>query len=255
MKQEIVQIKASDIIVDPAVQRELRPEWARKISRELNVDRIGVLTASRRADGTTVVIDGQHRLTALKMAGMDDHMVDVRLVHDLSLAEEAGIFRTSNTSRPPTKIDMFRMAVVEGDHAATEIQKILHKHGWSVVASRSDGSFSAISAIQRIFKADSVAAYETIAALTGAWGNQNTAVNGHIVSGVGNIYIRHGERVGVDDMIARLADIKGGPAELLSRSQGLAAARGRKISNAVSELVVVEYNRRRAASKRLPEWV
>jgi spore maturation protein SpmB len=255
VKQEIVQIKASDIIVDPTVQRELRPEWARKISRELNIDRLGVLTASRREGGTTVVIDGQHRLAALELAGMGDHVVDVRLVHDLSLAEEAGMFRTLNTSRQPTKIDMFRLAVVEGEPSAREIQKILHKHGWQVTASKTPGSFAAICAIQRIFRADGAAAYETIASITSAWGNQPAAVNGHIVAGIGNIYVRYGENVGVEDMSNRLAGIRGGPSDLFQRSRALADARGRKIASAVSELVVVEYNKKRSGARRLPDWV
>src|SRR5882757_843247 len=144
------------LMVDVAVQRSVDHTWVAAridlkdergvvLKRRFRPDALGVIVVSRRDDGNIHIIDGQHRAELCRRSGYTEPLACLVYV-GLSLAEEASMFRLLNDRRKVNVIDSFRIRVVEGEPVATELADILAAHGWSVQASKSKGSFAAVSA-------------------------------------------------------------------------------------------------------------
>jgi hypothetical protein len=246
----IKKIGINTLEVDRRVQRELNTSWVAKMARDLILDQLGIITVSLREDGSTVILDGQHRVEALRHAGIKEYEIDCRVLTDLSLEEEARTFRLLNSTSKPNKIDHFLVRVVEGDEVARDINKILNRFGWQASRGKSAGSFSAISTLEALYRKDREAAWSTIQTVTEAWGNSLESANGQIIFGIGGVYHRHGDGVDIARMVRRLSNIA--PKELLTRAAALAKARGRRAGAAVAELAIAEYNKYRGP--KLPDW-
>jgi len=246
----IERLNISTLEVDRRVQRELNPSWVAKIARDLVLVQLGIITVSRREDGSTIILDGQHRVEALRYAGINEYVIDCRILVGLSLEEEAKTFRLLNSTSKPNKIDHFLVRVVEGDEVARDINKILKRFGWQASRGKSAGSFSAISTLEALYREDREAAWSTVQTITEAWDNSLESANGQIIFGLGAIYHRHGEEVDLARMVRRLSSIA--PKELLTRAAALAKARGRRAGAAVAELAIAEYNKQRGT--KLPDW-
>jgi len=246
----IEKLNISTLVVDRRVQRELNPSWVAKIARDLVLVQLGIITVSRREDGSTIILDGQHRVEALRFAGINEYVIDCRVLTDLSLEEEAKTFRLLNSTSKPNKIDHFLVRVVEGDEVARDINKILKRFGWQASRGKSAGSFSAISTLEALYREDREAAWSAVQTITEAWDNSLESANGQIIFGLGAIYHRHGEEVDLARMVRRLSSIA--PKELLTRAAALAKARGRRAGAAVAELAIAEYNKQRGT--KLPDW-
>jgi hypothetical protein len=89
------------------------------------------LIVSRRADGTFVVIDGQHRTMAAKLRGMDDLPCCVFTYENP--ADEAKFFIAANRSRKPmNRLDDFHAALSAGDNDAHQIRQLVTDAGLSI---------------------------------------------------------------------------------------------------------------------------
>lgn len=246
----IEKLNIRELAIDRRVQRELDGTWVAKIAKNLDLDQLGIITVSRREDGSTIILDGQHRVEALRYTGHTEYVVDCRVLDELTIEEEARTFRILNNTRNPSLVSRFLARVIEGEETATDINKILGKFGWQPSHSKVDGSFSAISTLEVVYRGSREAAWSTIETVTQAWGNSLAAVHGQIIFGLGAVYQRHGDEVLISRMVSHLSPIT--PAELLIRAKALASARGRRVGSAVSELAIAEYNRQRGT--KLPDW-
>jgi hypothetical protein len=252
-KAELRTVPLSALIVDSRVQRPLDTRRADKMAAELNLDALGLVCASHRDDGTYAIIDGQHRVAALRIAGFVEEPVECEVFSGLTLADEAVMFRLRNNTAKPQYIDRFRVRVIEGDPTAKAIVRTLRRHGWQIALSTSPAHFAAIQAFERIHDREPVAAEKAIATITRAWGHESNGANGCIVEGIGLIYLRYGDAVSVDDLIDRLSKFPAGAGALLGKARGLRDLIGSTIPKAVAEIVVELYNARRK-TKALPPW-
>lgn len=251
-KPDIRPLKVADLIVDPDVQRDLDQRRVAKIAEDLNLEALGVVTVSHRANGTYHIIDGQHRVAALKVAGGEGDKVMCRVFDDLAVQEEAELFRLLNNTAKPMAVDLFRVRVVEGEAAAIDISRILSDHGWKVGTSTSPSIFAAVVALERIYRLEPAAAEKSVASLTRAWGHEPAAVDGRLVEGLGLVYVRYGVTVEVAEMVDRLAK-SGTPSRLIGKARDLRDLIGSTVTRALAEIVVELYNARRK-TKALPPW-
>lgn len=248
-KREVGQVPLNLLFVDLAVQRPLEKVKADKIAAGLNLDAIGLICVSRRDSGGYSIVDGQHRVEALRTVGFGDAAVDCEIFHGLTLADEAAMFRLRNNRSAVQKVDLFRVRVIEGDETAVAIHHMLAGYGWTVQLGSKDGYFAAIDAIERIWRQDPdghpPSADRTVDTITAAWGIDPSGVDGNIVAGLGAFYLRYRFEVEASDVIDRLAKFPGGARGLVGKARGLRDLLRCRVSSAVAEIVVEEYNRRR----------
>lgn len=241
------------LTVDGNVQRSLDRSRAAAIADKLDVNALGVLTVSRRANGANHVIDGQHRVEGLRLAGGENEKVQCRVFTGLSLEDEARLFRLLNNTKGLQALDKFRVRVVEGEPNAVAIYDMLTKYGWKVNFGGHDGSFSAVASLERVFLRDAAAAERAIATVTRAWGHLNSGGDGRIVEGIGLVYARYGSAADDSDVVERLAKYPGGPTRLLGAARGVHDVYRISVTQGVADIVVELYNARRK-TRAIAPW-
>jgi hypothetical protein len=247
-------LAVSALIVDPEVQRALDMRRVENIAENLNMDALGTITVSHRKNGSYHVIDGQHRVAAVRLAGgVLPAAVLCRVFDHLSLAEEAALFRLLNNTAKPQAVDLFRIRVVEGEPVATAIAAIIEGHGLSVSTNATGGHICAVAAMERIYRRDPDALDRALATCVRAWGLEPPANDGRLVEGLGLLYARYGSAVEVADLVPRLAKFGGGPGALLGKAAGLRDLIGCTAPNAVAEVIVESYNRGKK-TRALQPW-
>lgn len=125
---EVLKIDALEI--DPDYQRDLRHDLINKISREYDIVKAGPILVSERADGTLMVVDGQHRMLGAKQAGETEVFANV--VHGLTQEQEAALRLARNDRRADTIYEKFRTRIVMGDQKAHRITEIVRQNNTDV---------------------------------------------------------------------------------------------------------------------------
>lgn len=136
--------------IDPRVQRELNEQRVGVMSEDFKPHALGLITASRRVDGHIYVLDGAHRVSAARRAKYDG-LLATRVFENLTLAEEAGLFLTTNSTRAVQPIDKFKVRVTMGDPAAVNINHVLKHYGLQVNWA-GNGAINAVSAVGTLEK-------------------------------------------------------------------------------------------------------
>lgn len=252
----VTSMKPSQLMVDPSVQRQLDGVRAASIAGDFEFESIGVIHVSRRANGTYHIMDGQHRVAAMRVLGMAETPVPTHLYEGLNKAAEARMFRRLNNTRQVPALDRFLVRIQEGDVVACEISDILRSHGWTIAKSGNRGSFFAVSAMEKVFRAKEGGDAETCDSLikiaTAAWGHNSDALRAEIVGGMGIMLRRH-PNLDMDKLTHELGRQEGGPLGLISRARQLHGIRSGRIADSMAEILVNHYNSRRKIN-RLPEW-
>jgi len=118
-------------IVTGEYQRELQHNRVARIVARFKPEKLGVILLSDRGDGTYAVLDGQHRVAAVRQ--MNIERIYAAILEGLTVEEEADIFRTQNENvTPPNAIDQYRAGIVAKDPHYLTIKAILDKHGYAV---------------------------------------------------------------------------------------------------------------------------
>lgn len=252
-RRTVEQIAAGTLTThDERVQRALIPSRVKELTRTIDLDAIGVITVSARPDGQLMVLDGQHRVTALMELGMGDWEVTCHVHHGLTVQDEAGLFRLLNNTRRPSAVDDYLKGVVEGDPECAEIDEIITSAGLRVALQTGPGLISCVGAMRKIYRGKSPIERGGPRALEGAlqtalaaWGQRPEATEGHIIAGLGQFFLRYDENIDRPALIRKLAKYKGGPSGLVGSARALYDIRGGTVGRCVAALIVDTYNRGR----------
>jgi len=148
----LVELHAKEFSLDLKVQRVLNESRAQEMAEDFQPHALGLLTASKRADGHTYCLDGGHRISAARLADYNGLMA-TRLFTGLTLKEEAQLFLTLNKGRAVQAIDRFKVRVTMEDPAAVSINKVLRAYGLHVdwANNSSLGVISAIGTLEKVY--------------------------------------------------------------------------------------------------------
>lgn len=258
---EIRYLPAGSLVIDPKVQRELNPAWARTIASEFDDAHLGTFHVSRRTDGTCVLMDGQHRREALLLLGQPHRKVECKVYLGLSLQEEAETFRALNHKLNMRYIDDFFVRVTQREPVATAIVWACKQEGWTASRSPAEGRIAAMKSLEAVYagnrkfgqEPDTGRVQAVLHLVTRAWGHCREAVDGSILHGLGMAIMRYGNAIDYDSLISKLAKYPVGPAGIIGRARGLRDLHGGTLPNAVAEVIVGVYNQNRRKNV-LPAW-
>jgi hypothetical protein len=249
-------IRPSLLTVDHSVQRAEDGVRVATIAGDFEPGSLGVIHVSKRPDGIYHIIDGQHRVAALRVLGKGDVPIPCQIYEGLSRAEEAAMFRRLNNTRQVQILDRFRVRIVEGDPVACDIAELLKAQGWTITKAGARGSFFAVAAMEKVYRAKEGGDPDTCAAVvriaTEAWGHDSNALRAEIVSGLGVLLRRH-PGLEMTKLITEMGRHEGGPLGLIGQARQLHSIRSGRISDAMAEILVNRYNSRRKIN-RIPEW-
>jgi hypothetical protein len=261
VKKYDTDLAVSDLSIDPQVQRAfLRMDRVEKIKREFNPGALGRIHVSVRKDRSKRVLDGWHRLTAVRQLTDNMGTIPATVFEGLTLAEEAQTFLDLNSGDRPTVVDRYKVSLVAGDPEVVAIDTLLHAYGWQVGPTGASGTVSCVVALQNLYRRSVAEAQEpnllqlALIVIGKAWGDVSDGAQAHLITGIGRFMGEYKDRVKADRLIELLRDYEGGPRGLTQASKTFATAKKRKLPMAVAELLVDLYNTRLGPRNSLPAW-
>lgn len=256
-------VKLASIVYDPTVNtRPTDPRHVEEIRSNLDLDALGYPEVSIRPDGSIVVLDGMHRISALRASGwLNGQMVECKVHRGLSHERECELFDILNTQKPKSAIA--RMLARIGAHKSPEyeINEIVTSLGLRIGAQKADGIVCAPDALRRIYLGGRDTKGEpkpellvsTLQLLLAAWGPNRHAFRSDILLGVGLFIARHGNEIETGALVERLTQLPGGPLKIVADGRSLSNLHNSQLSGGIAAKVTFIYNERRR-SRKLPDW-
>ena len=191
-------------IVTEQYQRVLNMKNVAGIVKNFDPAKLGVLVVSYRADGTYAVLDGQHRLTALRQLGYD--ATNCIVLEGMTVQQEADYFRRQNENKQSLRInDTFNASLWAEDAESLRIKALMDKYGFRHGKSGQPMCICAIGALQRILRRFGDRALElTLACIAATWPHDSTILRGEMLAGLGEFWRRYGEQLTVAQFEARM---------------------------------------------------
>lgn len=255
---EIVEV--NDLTVDLTIQQPLREGKVRHmLSVGYDPALASYITVSRRADGTLIIIDGQHRKETAKQAGFP--YMDAVVWEGLTYKEENWLFNRLNDKSNPAPVYRFRALVNDEDSTAAGINAVLVENGWHLSPSKGEtGSFVAVAAAQRIYTGKGVFGspvvegpelfQRTIETVTAAWGRNTGGSVGAVIEGVAAFLVRYWRQADQTRLVTMLSKVT--PEDFRAQAEALKRTLGKAPAYAFSYQVYREYNKN--LRNKLPDF-
>lgn len=251
-------VPLKEIQINAAAQRESIPGWVDHLAAKFDPEQMGLPTCNKRADGSFHILDGQHRIAALKVwlgDGWETQYVQCSVYDGLSEKEEAEYFLILNDTRGVVAFTKFRIGVEAGRPDEKAIDLICRNLEISVNRERNgERSTAAVSTMLRIYRnmgAEVLA--RSLRIMADAYGTAGLEVTP--LTGMAQIVSRFDH---VDDgrMIERLTGVRLGVAGLLTEAERERQATGAKKVDAMSSAIIKTYNGMKGLprSEKLPSW-
>lgn len=245
-RHAVKEIPASKLVVDPRVQRD--PPTKGRVANlvdSFDLNSIGVMTVSQRADGTFSLLDGQTRRQAMAALGIEDYPVYCNVYKGLSLADEARLFRKLNNTRKPRPIDDFRVGLTEGDPDLVGANDIVEAHGFKVTDGVKDAGVTCVSTLVDCYRRDPAALDGALSIIHAAWGLNGDGTRGPILKGLHRVLEVYGDEIDRPTLTKKLAAWPGGASGILGQARMLSTIRNSSLAALVASTVVTIYNRGR----------
>jgi hypothetical protein len=242
-------VAISDIYTDPRAQRELRPGWAAQIATDFDPDRFTPPLVSLR-NHKHYVIDGQHRIEAMRLMGWDDQRVQCWVYEGLTTADEADLFLWHNSRKAVAAFDKFQIAVIADRSVEVDINRIVLASGMKV-AKKQPGSIGAVSALKRVYEQGPETLGRSIRIIRDAYGDDG--FKSEVIQGVGLLCSRYNGELDDSQAVQKLANARGGLGSLMTRAHVTRKQLGRPLPHCVAAAAVDIINAGRGG-KKLPSW-
>ena len=253
-KSRFRKIVANKLTIDRSYQREPITAQYRRIARNLDFDALGVLHVSKRNDGSLMVVDGWHRVLALREQQVDEWEVSCQVYSGLTIKEEAQLYRLLNTTRKPSPWDDFKAGLRSGDSECAAINRIAGRNGWRVSNFVGPGRVACVAALRNIFRKDdgALALDKALCDAKAAWGGNPTGVERYVLTGLSVVHTIYDGCLDRPAFIKKLAKVKGGPAGILVTARQLKEIRPESIARLCAWVIVQNYNKGRRSGQLPP---
>lgn len=219
----------SHLKIDPRYQRALKRDLIRKIMADYNPDLIGALLVSKRTDGYGYVIDGQHRLHAMRAMGEED--APCLCYFGLTPEMEAKYFDICNGQRISIHSwDMWRAKIAGKEKMALDIMKAAADADFKIGPTTAKNTTAAISTLFRLYSRigqNGIARMFCLLRFT--WDGNKDSLGYLMVWGLGTLLYRAGNYVDDNHFVNKLRKVA--PITIIQQAQlyrgdkGLAMAR------------------------------
>ncbi|HET6907849.1 MAG TPA: DUF6551 family protein [Mycobacteriales bacterium] len=246
-------VAIAEMKVNPRAQREFRPDKAAKIAAELDLEALGYPVVNRR-DGHYYIVDGQHRIAALKLIGYGDQQIQCDCLEGLTEAEEAELFLRRDERTAISTYDKFRIAITAEREVETDIDRIVRAQG--LVVSRNKNTPHAVSAVGTLRKvytqAGPIALGRALRIIRDAYGD--AGLEAPVIHGIGLLCQRYNGRLNDELAVQRLSKLQGSVGALLASAEKQRLQSGNQKSQCVAAAAVDVINAGQRGKTRLPDW-
>lgn len=186
------------------------------------------------------VVDGQHRISALKlMNGGKDCMVSCKVITGLTYEQEADLYNRLDASKRRLSISDSTRAKAEAknDQDIQDIKKVLESNGieWAFTSYGGSGGNNRVSATRAILGAYSLLGTAGFSKMTrlikNTWHGDKKSLNMYIISGMALFVKTYGNEINEEYFVKKLSGvapneiISAGKTDISTREMGLKYAR------------------------------
>lgn len=130
---EVKLVELASLVVDDRYQRPVQERFVATMAEEFDETLVGCIDVSDRADGTHAILDGQQRVSAMRILPTPKTACYAAVFEDMDLEDEAGFFYRKNKDRRAMKgFYGFRARLVAGDLDATGIDDVVRSEGFEL---------------------------------------------------------------------------------------------------------------------------
>lgn len=238
--------------VSPVSQRELRQSRVNWLVANLDLEELGAPTVSYR-DGHYWILDGQHRIEALRAFGLGDEKLQCWTYEGLTEEEEAEKFLQLNNVLSVGTFDKFKVGLKAGRQAEVEIDQIVRVNGLRISRDNVPGAISAVATLRKIHgRAGVVTLGRTLRIIRDAYGD--FGLQATVLDGIGHVCQRYNGDLDDGYLIERLTHAKGGVTGLLGKAEQIRLATGNPKAQCVAAAAIQIHNAGRGSGKKLPAW-
>lgn len=246
-------VPIADMKVSPKAQREFKVGHAADYAADFDLEALGFPVLSHR-DGNYYIVDGQHRIAALKMIGWGDQQIQCEVYEGLSEADEAGLFLRRDSRRAIQAFDKFRIGVVAEREAETEIDRVVRAQGLRVSQDGDPRSIGAVGALLKVHRnSGSVVLGRDLRLLRDGFPDDELAFRRELIEGAGLVCSRYNGDLDDEALKRKLAALRGGASTVLVKAARLRESIGETLPQCVAAVVVDVANAGRGG-KKLPSW-
>jgi hypothetical protein len=244
--------------IPPALvtQREFRKAHGDRIAAELDLNKLGYPIINHR-DGNYWVLDGQHRVYALKQFGFGEQdTVDCEVYEGLSDAEMADIFLGRDARKPIPLYDKFHVACTALRRRELDIQRAVESNGQKISRNKEDG-ISAVGALGSVYdRCGDVVLGQVVRTINLGFSGDALAFDRAVIEGLGLVFNRYNGKTNEKQLGGRLSELRHGARELLRKAEAIRERTGNQKKQCVAAAVVDIYNKGLAPrdTHRLPSW-
>ncbi len=240
-------IRIGDLKPHPRAQREFRKHRAEYLAATFNLEGMGFVVASLH-DGVWFIIDGQHRVAALKLVGFsDDDVIQCECYENMTLEQDAELFLQRDDYLNVAALDKFRIAVVAGREVEVEIDQCVRNQGLKVGG-------NGIQAVRALIEAHRrtglMGLGKTLRIIRDAYGERG--FEGAVIQGTALTIQRYNGKLDEDQMIKALSGATGGLNGLLTQANKTRETLGQSKAQCIAATEISYYNR--VGKSRVPGW-
>lgn len=232
-------------------QRDLNQARVDRIAADFNPEDLQTPTVSSR-DGHFYIIDGQHRVEALRQMGWGDQQIQCWVYEGLTEAEEAEKFLKLNDVLVVGSFDKFTKGVSAGREIEVAIDRIVRSNGLVISKDSVPGAIRAVGTLRRVFtRTNGQTLGRTLQIIRDAYGDPGLEAS--VIDGIGHLCGRYNGSLDDQEAIKKLGDAHGGVNGLLNKAEQLRRSTGAYKSHCVAAAAVEIINSGRGG-KKLPNW-
>jgi hypothetical protein len=241
--------------VNPLAQRELNPARVDKLASELELEQLGNPTVNLRSDAHFYLIDGQHRVEALKKwlgeGGWEDQSMQCWSYEGLSEDEEAEKFLRLNDTLTVPLFEKFRVGIQAGRAEECDIDRIVRAQELRISRDQGGGAIRAVAALRKVYRLGANPLARSLGIIRDAYGD--SGLEAPVIEGVGLLCHRYNGELDVGNAVQRLGNAHGGVNGLMNRAAQMRQQTGNPLAHCVAASAVEIINRGRGG-KKLPSW-
>ncbi len=249
---ELRWVPIKEMRVSPKAQREYRPAHAAQMAADFDLEALGYPVLNRRG-AIYYIVDGQHRIEALKMIGFENDSIQCECYENLTEAQEADLFLRRDERRRIAAFDKFRIAVTAERAAETEIDRIVRTNGLKVSSSQADGCIRAVATLKKVYtRAGGEVLGRTLRIIRDSYGQ--AGFDAVVIDGIALLCQRYNDELAEEIAVEKLSKVHGGVNGLLGKAGVLRKQSGSPKTHCTAAAAVDIINAGRGGRRLAPWW-
>lgn len=244
-------VPIAEMRVNPKAQREFNPAQAEKYAADFDFEGMGFPVLNLR-EGVWFIVDGQHRIAALKLIGYGDQQVQCECFEGLTEAQEADLFLIRDDRRKVSSFERFGIAVTAQWETQVDVNRIVQGLGLAVSQQGTPRTIGSATTLVRVYERGGPKTLSrTLKIIRDGIGDDG--FDQFIIGGVGLLTQRYNGQLDDAQVISKLAVLKKPVSTIHQKAETIRSRTGTTKTQAVAAAVVDIVNAGKGG-KKLPSW-